>query len=50
MAHWQLGDQAKARTWYDKAVRRMKAQTADEELTRFRAEAAALLEVNGKKD
>jgi tetratricopeptide (TPR) repeat protein len=50
MAHWQLGDQAEARTWYDKAVGWMKGQTANEELTRFRTEAAALLEVNGKKD
>jgi WD40 repeat protein/tetratricopeptide (TPR) repeat protein len=51
MAHWQLGDKTQARSWYDKAVTWMeKYQPKDEELLRFRAEAAALLEVNEKKD
>ena len=51
MAHWQLGDKPQARSWYDKAVAWMeKNQPKNEELIRFRAEAAALLEVNEKKD
>ena len=51
MAHWQLGDKPQARSWYDKAVQWMdKNQTKDEELIGFRAEAAALLGVNEKKD
>ena len=50
MAHWQLGDKPQARSWYDKAVPWMeKNQPKNEELIRFRAEAAALLEVNEKK-
>ena len=50
MAHWQLGDKPQARSWYDKAVQWMeKNQPKDEELIRFRAEAAALLGVNVKK-
>jgi tetratricopeptide (TPR) repeat protein/sugar lactone lactonase YvrE len=44
MAHWQLGDKEQARTWYDRAVAWMeKNQPKNEELRRFRAEAAALL-------
>jgi tetratricopeptide (TPR) repeat protein len=44
MAHWQLGDEEQARKWYDQAVAWMdKHQPDDEELRRFRAEAAALL-------
>jgi Flp pilus assembly protein TadD len=51
MAHWQLRDKPQARSWFDKAIPWMeKNQPKDEELIRFRAEAAALLEVNEKKD
>jgi tetratricopeptide (TPR) repeat protein len=50
MAHWQLGDKPQARSWFDKAVEWMeKNQPRDEELLRFRDEAAALLEVNETK-
>jgi superkiller protein 3 len=50
MAHWQLGDHEKARTWYGQAARWMdQNQPQDEELRRFRAEAAELLEVKEKK-
>jgi tetratricopeptide (TPR) repeat protein len=46
MAHWQLGDKKQARQWYDKAVPWMeKNKSQDEELCRFRAEAAELLGV-----
>src|SRR5205823_13937038 len=48
MAHWQAGDKKAARHWYDRAVRWMeKHQPKDEELLRFRAEAAALLGLAG---
>ena len=51
MAHWQKGDKLEARCWYDKAVSWMdKNQSENDELSRFRAEAAALLEVKQKKD
>jgi Flp pilus assembly protein TadD len=51
MAHWQLGDKPQARSWYGKAVPWMeKNQPENEELLRFRSEAAALLEMSGKKD
>jgi serine/threonine protein kinase/Flp pilus assembly protein TadD len=44
MAHWQLGDKEQARKWYDQAVKWMeKNKTQDEELSRFRAEAAKLM-------
>jgi WD40 repeat protein/serine/threonine protein kinase/tetratricopeptide (TPR) repeat protein len=44
MAHWQLGDREAARTWYEKAMRWMqKDKSSDEELDRFRAEAADLM-------
>jgi serine/threonine protein kinase/tetratricopeptide (TPR) repeat protein len=43
MAHWQKGDRAVARAWYDKAVAWLDRNRPDEELTRFRAEAEALL-------
>ena len=44
MAHWQLGHKDEARTWYDKAVEWMdKNQPKNEELLRFRDEAAKLL-------
>jgi tetratricopeptide (TPR) repeat protein len=51
MAHWQLGDKEEARDWYDKAVAWMDTnKPRDEELLRFRAEAAQLLGVESKKD
>jgi len=40
MTHWQLGEKDEARKWYDRALERM---TVNEELLRFRAEAAALM-------
>jgi serine/threonine protein kinase/tetratricopeptide (TPR) repeat protein len=50
MAHWQLGEQDQARERYDRAVQWMdKHQLTNEELRRFRAEAAELLELNEKK-
>jgi len=51
MAHWQLGEKEKARTRFDQAVQWMdKHQPSDEELRRFRAEAAELLGIkDGKK-
>jgi eukaryotic-like serine/threonine-protein kinase len=51
MAHWQLGDKPKALTGFKKAVEWMdKNQPADEELVLFRAEAAALLGLEPKRD
>ena len=51
MAHWQLGDRAQARTWYDKAVDWMdKNETTDEDLKRVRAEAAALAGKDGQDE
>jgi Flp pilus assembly protein TadD len=50
MAHWQLGDKDKARPWYGRAVEWMdKNQPMNEELRRFRVEAAELLELKEKK-
>jgi tetratricopeptide (TPR) repeat protein/serine/threonine protein kinase len=50
MAHWQLGNQKEARTWYDKAVAwQEKNRTKNEELGRFQAEAEKLLDVKEKK-
>jgi tetratricopeptide (TPR) repeat protein len=44
MAHWQIGDRDHARKYYSQAVEWMdKNQPRDEELRRFRAEAAELL-------
>jgi tetratricopeptide (TPR) repeat protein len=44
MAHWHLRDHKESRRWYDRAVAWMeKHEPKDEELRRFRAEAAALL-------
>jgi hypothetical protein len=44
MAHWQLDEKDEARTWYEKAVEWMDMnQPKNEELLRFRAEAAELL-------
>jgi tetratricopeptide (TPR) repeat protein/serine/threonine protein kinase len=49
MAQWRLGEQVQARKWYDRAVTWMdKNDPQSEQLRRFRAEAANLLEV--KKD
>jgi WD40 repeat protein/serine/threonine protein kinase/Tfp pilus assembly protein PilF len=46
-AQWQLGDKDQARTWYDRAVRWMDKNNAqDEELVRFRDEARDLLQVS----
>jgi Flp pilus assembly protein TadD/serine/threonine protein kinase len=46
MSHWQLREKEKARKWYHRAVDWMdKNQPQNEELRRFRAEAAALLGV-----
>jgi tetratricopeptide (TPR) repeat protein len=51
MAYRQIGDQAKAREWFDKAVAWMDQgkQKDDAELKRFRAEAAELIGVIEKK-
>jgi len=47
MARWQLGEKEKARTWYDRAGQWMeKNQAQNEELQRFRAEAAELLGIH----
>ena len=44
MAEWQMGDKDAARVWYDKAIDWMDTKQSDnEELFRFRAEAAQLL-------
>jgi tetratricopeptide (TPR) repeat protein len=50
MASWQLGEKEQARKWYHQAVQWMdKNQPQNEELRRFRAEAAALLGVKEEK-
>ena len=47
MAHGQLGEKEEAREWYDKGVTWMKKhKPTDEELKRFRTEAAALLGIS----
>jgi serine/threonine protein kinase len=44
MARWQQGDKPAARKWFDKGIAWMeKSQSRDEEVGRFRAEAAELL-------
>jgi len=44
MAHSRLGNKDQARTWFDKAVSWMENnKPKDEELARYRAEAAELL-------
>ena len=49
MAHWQLGDKEQARKQYDHAVQWMeKNKRQDEELLRFRVEAAELLMIADK--
>jgi tetratricopeptide (TPR) repeat protein len=46
MAHWHLGDKEQAGKWYHQAVARLdKNAPRNEELRRFRAEAAALIKV-----
>ena len=51
MAYEKLGDTEKARQWYQRATVWMeKNQAANEELRRFRAEAAQVLEVDKKRD
>ena len=46
MAEWQLGNKDEARKWYDQAVQWMeKNQPQNEELRRFRAEAAEILKI-----
>jgi tetratricopeptide (TPR) repeat protein len=50
MAHWQLGNKNEARKWHDQAVQWMeKDDPQDEQMRRYRTEAAALLEVKKKK-
>ena len=50
MAHWRLGDRDEARKWYDRAVGWMaRKKPKEEEIRRFRAEAAALLGVELKE-
>jgi superkiller protein 3 len=49
MAHWQLNEKDEAQKWYAQAVEWMeKDRRRNEELQRFREEAAALLEVSQK--
>jgi hypothetical protein len=49
MASWKLDHKDVARSWYDRAVAwAMKNEPKDEELRRFRAEAAALLGIEEK--
>jgi len=49
MAHWQLGEKDEARKWFDQAVEWMQKNTPqNEELRRFREEAAELLGVKDK--
>ncbi|MEE8487046.1 MAG: tetratricopeptide repeat protein, partial [Gemmatimonadota bacterium] len=44
MAHWQKGDQDQAREWYNRAIEWLDGQQPpDDQLQRFRAEAAELL-------
>jgi tetratricopeptide (TPR) repeat protein len=51
MAHWQLDEKDNAREWYDRAVQWTdKNQPTNEELRRFRAEAAELLGIEEKKN
>ena len=57
MAHWQLGEKNQARRWYDRAVDTCERnQSQDNELRRFRAEAATQLGITdaakstGKKE
>jgi len=49
MVHWQLGNKAKAREWYDKAEQLM-ATHHHPDWPRIRSEAADLLGIAKKKD
>jgi serine/threonine protein kinase/Flp pilus assembly protein TadD len=50
MVYWQLGEEEKARQWYDRAVKGMdKNMLYSGELDRIRAEAAELMKIEGKK-
>jgi tetratricopeptide (TPR) repeat protein len=50
MAYWQTGDKEQARKWHDRAIPWMeKNKVEDKELSAFRAEAAQLLGVEGRK-
>jgi serine/threonine protein kinase/Flp pilus assembly protein TadD len=49
MSHEKLGEKEKARQWYDRAIRwTAKTNSSDEEISRFRTEAAELLGVSGR--
>ncbi|HZT82473.1 MAG TPA: hypothetical protein VFA26_19750, partial [Gemmataceae bacterium] len=49
MAYWKLGASDEAQKWYDLAVHWMdRNQPKNEELRRFRAEAAGLLQIENK--
>lgn len=49
--YWQLGNEEEARKWFDQAVEWMeKNQSEEDELVRFRAEAAELLSAEKLKD
>jgi tetratricopeptide (TPR) repeat protein len=51
IAHWQLNQKEEARAWFEKSVSWMDANAPDnEELQRFRAEAAELLEIPPNTD
>jgi tetratricopeptide (TPR) repeat protein len=51
MAHWQLGEKEKARTWFGRAVQWMdKNQPKKDALRRLRAEAAELMKIELKKE
>jgi tetratricopeptide (TPR) repeat protein len=51
MAHWRLNQYESARRWYAKATEWMdRHRPNDDELRRFRVEAAELLETKGPKD
>jgi superkiller protein 3 len=50
LAHWQLGEKAQARAWYDKAEESMdQSRPPDPELRRFHQEAKKLLSVPQEK-
>jgi hypothetical protein len=49
MAQWELAHKDEARKWYEKAAEWMEQnQPQNEDLRRFRAEAAALLKIESK--
>jgi tetratricopeptide (TPR) repeat protein len=49
MSHWQFGNKPEARKWYDAAVNQMEKSEPNEELSRFRAEAAERLGIKETK-